>query len=129
MKNLILLMFVVTILGSCSFEKTSEYPRYSISIMEHTPDSLIDKKAQFIVDVVDAASNRGMGGDYEDVDDTIEEAKKTANQIYSIKISCLHIETSSQDYGSNVSPSAMTKYQRVIFDQLCNEGELKTVEK
>ena len=76
MKNnlkLSILLFLFTILFT-NCEKAEKYPKYSICEIEFVPDSLKQEHRKFIIETVRAGSQNMTGGDYEDVDETIQQA-------------------------------------------------------
>lgn len=84
-RNLAKLMLVAVLfsLTSCGEEK---YPKYSLITIEFIPDSLKAEHRKFITETVRAASNQMTGGDYEDVDETIIQAERTADNIFSSSV-------------------------------------------
>ena len=71
----LLMLLIPVLLFSCQYEIKSNYSLYNF---DYVPDSLKHKQAEFVVNTVKSASSSHLGGDYEDVDDTIEEANAEA---------------------------------------------------
>jgi hypothetical protein len=111
MKYLLFLLLLSTV--ACDDKKVEYWIVKEIMI----PDSLSSKQAQFVIDVVKAATNNMSTHDYEDVDDTIEQARIEAFKIYSIEVVCLRRKVSGKMTVA-IYPHEMTEYEKSIFDKL-----------
>lgn len=119
-RNLAKLMLVAVLfsLTSCSEEK---YPKYSLTTIEFIPDSLKAEHRKFITETVRAASNQMTGGDYEDVDETIIQAERTADNIFSSSIVGLRKEIDKNYWNSlELKPNELNVYEKKILDSLVN---------
>ena len=119
-RNLAKLMLVAVLfsLTSCSEEK---YPKYSLTTIEFIPDSLKAEHRKFITETVRAASNQMTGGDYEDVDETIIQAERTADNIFSSSIVGLRKEIDKNYWNSlELKPNELNVYEKKIIDSLVN---------
>lgn len=110
MKLLILLLLLAGI--SC------DYPKYELYSRDIVPDSLKDKQAEFVVDVVKAASYHMTGGDYEDPEDVIEQANETFVKIYAIETVGLWIVPCHGCYGLFVPKDKLSKDELKIYNSL-----------
>lgn len=122
MKNLILFtttLLVIMTLSSCG--DIEPYPRYKTGTGYATPDSLLAKRSQFIVDVVKAASPSGLGGDYEDVDDTIDEAEDVANRLFRVEVRGLWRKDDHNSYSYFIAPKDFSPKEVEIYKQLTNQ--------
>lgn len=131
MKNQILLlslgiMFLLFTTIGCERKSTEEinYKKrvkelkedYRISTITTVPDSLKAKYRSWVIECVRAASQNMTGGDYEDVDETIEQAEATALKLFGIDEPALVI-----NYGYSViylPRSKFTPEQEEIYDIL-----------
>lgn len=118
--NLAKLMLVAVLfsLTSCHEEK---YPKYSLTTIKFIPDSLRAEHRKFITETVRAASNQMTGGDYEDVDETIVQAERTADNIFSSNIIGLRKQIDDSPWNDlELKPNELTVYEKKIFDSLVN---------
>ena len=119
-RNLAKLMLVAVLfsLVSCNEDK---YPKYSLTTIEFVPDSLKAEHRKFITETVRAASNQMTGGDYEDVDETIIQAERTADNIFSSSIVGLRKEIDENYWNSlELKPNELNVYEKKILDSLVN---------
>lgn len=119
-RNLAKLMLVAVIfsLTSCSEEK---YPKYSLTTIEFIPDSLKAEHRKFITETVRAASNQMTGGDYEDVDETIIQAERTADNIFSSNIIGLRKKIDDNHWNDlKLKPNELNVYEKKVLDSLVN---------
>jgi hypothetical protein len=114
----VLLVAVLFSLTSCSEER---YPKYSLTTIEFIPDSLKVEHRKFITETVKAASNQMTGGDYEDVDETIIQAERTADNIFSSSVVGLRKEIDENYWNSlELKPNELNVYEKKILDSLVN---------
>lgn len=110
MKKLILLLSIFLV--GC----TKEYSIYSNG--SYIPENKKAEYAEFIQKTVSAASYRMTTSDYEDPEDVIREAKRTANELYGKPtyglrvLNCFECPIYRTNYGN------MTTEERHIFDSL-----------
>ena len=119
-RNLAKLMLVAVVfsLTSCIEEK---YPKYSLTTIEFVPDSLKAEHRKFITETIRAASNQMTGGDYENVDETIIQAERTANNIFSSRIIGLRKKI-DENYCNDLilKPNELNIYEKKTLDSLVN---------
>ena len=119
-RNLAKLMLVAVLfsLVSCNEDK---YPKYSLTTIEFVPDSLKAEHRKFITETVRAASNQMTGGDYEDVDETIIQAERTADNIFSLTVVGLRKEIDENYRNSlELKPNELNVYEKKFLDSLVN---------
>ena len=119
-RNLAKLMLVAVLfsLVSCNEDK---YPKYSLTTIEFVPDSLKAEHRKFITETVRAASNQMTGGDYEDVYETIIQAERTADNIFSSTVVGLRKEIDENHWNSlELKPNKLNVYEKKILDSLVN---------
>lgn len=112
MKKLILLLSIFLV--GC----TKEYSIYSNG--SYIPENKKAEYAEFIQKTVSAASYRMTTSDYEDPEDVIREAKRTANELYGKPtyglVICTAFDCFNRVYKTNYG--SMTTEERHIFDSL-----------
>lgn len=120
MKNLILFMLLIGI-TSCDFTPI-KYPivEYSIYQQRYVPDSLKPDMRKWITETVRAATNNISTEDYEDIDDTIEQAEESAYNIFSVNVYSLRKEMRSRSRTDiiYINPESFDDYEKQMFDSL-----------
>jgi hypothetical protein len=117
--NLAKLMLVAVLFSSCKNEV--KYPNYSLTTIEYIPDSLKVEHRKFITETVRAASNQMSGGDYEDVYETIIQAERTADNIFSSNIIGLRKKIDDNYWNDlELKPNELNVYEKKILDSLVN---------
>jgi len=115
--KIVLMLCLCLTLVSCKKDAIE----YSISTAYYIPDSLQSKSRQFVIDLVSAASFHMTGGDYEDIDDTIDEAKRTANEMFSVRVKVL---MRRDDYNSTIIfKENFTPQEQIIYDKLLSDNK------
>ena len=71
------------LLMSCNNDIKS--PTYDVVEVDLVPDSLKEKQRTWVTETIRAASQHMTGGDYEDVDETIEEVTYQSENLFSVK--------------------------------------------
>ena len=112
------ILLLAAVMSSCNNEK---YPKYSLTTIQYIPDSLKAEHRKFITETVRAASQHMTGGDYEDVDETIIQAERTADNVFSVSVIGLGKQI-DDNYWNNLKllPSQFTPYEKRVFDSLFN---------
>ena len=110
MKSIIFILLTIILIGC------EEPSRYQLSQRSYVPDSLKQAYATYVTELVRAATNNLTTCDYEDVDDTIDEAEKSAMSLYQVN------ELVLQDKSTFVviRVQDMTPTQKLTFDSLMN---------
>lgn len=121
----IAILFLVSLLlaASCNTGKTKdkpEYPMYQIGYTNEVPDSLKDDMARFIVELTRASNQHLAAGDFEEVEDVIEQAEETAENIYERKVPVLHVKNSYADGWNCKREYTLTPQEKEIFKKLIN---------
>lgn len=102
-------LFVVLLLALCSCDK---FPKYICSTQNVVPDSLKDKRAEFVIEATRAASYHMTGGDYEDPEDVLNGANNIFEKIYSVEVRGLYIIPCHACNGVFVPENELTPEQR-----------------
>jgi hypothetical protein len=116
--NIVIYTLLISILTSC-YDDVVKYPQYSLDTIEYVPDSLKNEYRVWIQESIRAASQHMSGGDYEDVDDTIRQAKWTADELFKVRVIGLRKEINDRHYDDlNLSRKDLTPYEITILDSL-----------
>lgn len=106
-------------LSSCS--EDIKYPIYSLETIEYVPDSLKMEHRLWITETIRAASQHMTGGDYEDVDETIIQAKRTADELFQVNCIGLRKEINENYWDDlHLKPSELNNKEKDILDSLLN---------
>jgi hypothetical protein len=113
-----------TLLGcvfvACSYQ-VETYPRYSLETIEYIPDTLKVEHRTWITETIRSASQHMTGGDYEDVDGTIRQAKWTADELFQVSIVGLRKEIDDNNYNDlRLKPTELNGYEIKVLDSLKN---------
>lgn len=120
LKSYALYILLVCVFTSCSYQ-TETYPRYSLETIEYIPDTLKVEHRTWIKETIRAASQYMTGGDYEDVDVTIRQAKWTADELFQESIVGLRKEIDDNYYNDlHLKPTELNGYEIKILDSLKN---------
>jgi hypothetical protein len=108
------------VFASCSYPKEN-YPKYSLETIEYVPDSLKVEHRLWIKETIRAASQQMTGGDYEDVDATIRQAKWTADELFQVSIVGLRKEINDNYYDDlHLKPKELNLFENTVLDSLTN---------
>jgi len=124
MKKIQPLSYVIYILLAYVFSSCGDkgkYPAYSLETIEYVPDTLKLQHRTWITETIRAASQHMTGGDYEDVDATIRQAKWTADELFQVNIIGLRKEIDKNYWNDlHLVPNELNVYEKQIFDSLIN---------
>lgn len=112
MKPLILLLISSLLFMSCEDD-------YKYATQDVVPDSNKIKVSEFIIKTVSAASLHMSTADYEDPEDVIEQAERTANRLYSIQVEGLHIYQGNSSWVF-IPYDKLSENQIIIFNRIKN---------
>lgn len=115
----ILIVLVLSLVG-CEVNDDREKVEYRIVPIYHVPDSLKEAHRNFIIEATRAASQHMSAGDYEDVDETIEQAEITADRLFQVKAYGLEREFPQGNgyFSEDILPKDFTPHEKRIFDSL-----------
>lgn len=106
-------------LSSCGNE--NKYPIYSLETIEYIPDSLKTEHRIWITETIRAASQHMTGGDYEDIDATIRQAKSTADELFQVNVIGLRKKINENYWDDlHLKPNELNQKEKVILDSLLN---------
>ena len=118
LSNAFYILLASVFLISCSYEK-EVYPRYSLYTVNEIPDSLKLEYRTWITETIRSASQNMTGGDYENVDETIRQAKYTADDIFGTKVIGLRKEIDDNYYNDlKLTPKQLTIEENKVLDSL-----------
>jgi hypothetical protein len=110
-------IFICTALMLLLVSCEEDVPQYRVGTTTVIPDSSQQKIAEFIVQLMSATSFHMTTSDYEDPEDVIAEARRTAYQLYSVQIPCLQVKYPNL-YWADIDPCCMTERQKQVFEEL-----------
>ena len=118
MKKLVLILALVMAFVSCSDNRVT-YPKYVLDKVSYVPDSLKIEHREYVVKIISSASSHMSGGDYEDVDITIIQAKRTADELFSTYTVGL-TKYIDEGYSNHfqIAPKDFTLEEQEIFNTL-----------
>lgn len=117
MKKILLLALLSILMLSC--KKDIQYPNYEITKITYIPKEAKVDHAKFITETVRAASQQMTGGDYEDVDETIIQAERTADNLFQIEVLGLRKNISENYWESiEIKPENFNEKEKLIFKEL-----------
>lgn len=125
MKKLIkiaICLVVISSLTSCLEPiKKDVYPKYSLTTMSIVPDSLKREQREWVKETIRAANQNLTAGDYEDIDDTIDETWSTSEKLFEVDVICLYKDLGPEAGNSIlIRPNEMTKKEKQILINLRN---------
>ena len=113
----LLCISIIAMMYSCTY--ISPYPRYTLKTQTHIPDSLKPQYRTWITETVRAASQHMTGGDYEDADETIQQAEITAKRLFGVDVVGLRLELDEDWWHDiNLLPNQLTPKGTRILDSL-----------
>lgn len=120
MKFACILVILALSLVGCQVEDDREKVEYRIVPIYHVPDSLKEAHRNFIIEATRAASQHMSAGEYEEVDETIEQAEITADRLFQVKtIGLERVFPRRNGYISeDILPKDFTAHEKRIFDSL-----------
>ena len=89
-------------------------PSYEIETMEYVPDSLKSQQREFMIKLTESASKNMSGGDYEDVYETLQEAERISEDMFSVKVEGLREKRSWK----KLYPWEFSAREKFIFNEL-----------
>ncbi len=116
MKKILILIGITCLLMSCDYHPKN-YPIYTLERVTLVPDSLKAKHREWIKETVRASNQHLAAGDYEDVDETIEQAERTADNIFEVTTFGLRKQINPDDYDL-LKPNELTPYELSVLDSL-----------
>jgi len=121
MKKIVSLLVILIVFSSCKEEKPT-FPHYTLETVNYVPDSLKKEHREWIKETVRAGSQHMTGGDYEDVDETIMQAERTADNLFERKVLGLRKQINENFWDDILlRPDELTPREKKIFDSLTNK--------
>lgn len=118
------LLLAITLLFciSCKEDTNIKYPIYSKIKVYYIPDSLKVEYREWIKETIRASNQHLSAGDYEDIDETIEQAETTANNIFEIQTYGLRKQFTDREFDYlDYKPNELSIYEKQILDSLINK--------
>ena len=115
------LYFVLACVFLTSCSSDNEYPRYTLETIKYVPDSLKIEHRTWVTETIRAASQYMTGGDYEDVDVTIRQAKWTADELFQVGVVGLRKEIDDNYWNDlHLLPIDLNIKEKQVLDSLVN---------
>lgn len=112
-------LIVLIAMATFSCMKEEKYvPYYELAWNSEVPDSLKAKHREYITELVRASNQHLSAGDYEDIDETIEQAEETANRLFTVSFRVLRRAKDFNSAGTLLRVEEMTQNEKEIFDSL-----------
>lgn len=118
--KLVICSIIISTLTSCLERgKQVVYPQYSLVTFSEVPDSLKADHREWVKETVRAANQNLTAGDYEDIDDTIEEVMRTSESLFSVETITLRKKLGEGDFEyTDLNPKELTIKEKVILKNL-----------
>jgi hypothetical protein len=117
MKKILFLLVVLICLVSC--EKPPKYPRYTLVRTYCVPDSLKSKQREWIKETIRASNQHLTAGDYEDIDETIQQVEHTSNNLFEVSVFALRKEVDAEPSNDVVlKGNELTSYEKRLLESL-----------
>ncbi len=117
MKKILFLLAVIICLVSC--EKPPKYPRYTLERVYYVPDSLKSQQREWIKESIRASNQHLTAGDYEDIDETIEQVERTSNNLFEVSVIGLRKEIDAEPFNDVIlKPNELTSYEKRVLESL-----------
>ena len=119
LKIIFLFSLLLTIYSCKHKEPTVEY---SLGAINSVPDSLKSKQRLWVTETIKAASQNMTGGDYEDVDDPIDQAWITSERLFQVETLGLikKVEDEGRTSFREILPKNMTNHEKKVMINLIN---------
>lgn len=120
MKKLLLLLVVLVCFTSCVEPiKQIEYPRYTLIRVSYIPDSLRQQQREWVKESIRASNQHLTAGDYEDIDETIEQVERTSNNLFEVTDFGLNKEIDEERmHDEIIRPNELTSYEKRVLESL-----------
>lgn len=106
--------------ASCEGQPPTIEDQYEIGYKKMVPPENVDKMADFITKTVSASNLHMTGGDYEDPEDVVEAAERTAKNLYEVEVEGLYYKYQKEySWEWAFTPKDSLKYRELeIFKKL-----------
>ena len=119
MKSIIILAFILALCFTSCHERPRSNVEYSLTTIQSVPDSLKEKQRGWILETVRASNQHLSAGDYEDIDGTIIQVERTANDLFANSEWGLRkLVKDKQWVFIEIKPSDFSTYEKKVFDSL-----------
>lgn len=114
-------MLVAVLFVGCKKDMSIKYPIYSKIQIKYIPDSLKGKHREWIKETIRASNQHLSAGDYEDINETIQQVEMTADNIFEIETFGLRKQFSEATFDYlDYKPNELNPYKKRILDSLVN---------
>lgn len=113
----ITIIILLCMLTSCV--ERVKYPIYTLNTITFVPDSLKKQHRQWITETIRGSNQHLSAGDYEDIDETIIQVERTANNLFEIEVIGLRKQIDDNNYNDlKLNPNQLNNYEIKILDSL-----------
>jgi len=122
-RNCLKMLLVAVFLSftACKKDESIKYPIYSKTQIRYIPDSLKEKHREWIKETIRASNQHLSAGDYEDIDETIIQVERTADDIFEVETFGLRKQFSDATFDYlDYKPNELNSYEKRILDSLVN---------
>ena len=117
MKSILFILVLCCI--SCTNRNPQSNVEYSLTTIQSVPDSLKEKQRGWILETVRASNQHLSAGDYEDIDETIIQVERTANDLFGkTELGLRKSVKEKQWVFIEIKPSDFSTYEKKVFDSL-----------
>ena len=117
MKSILFILVLCCI--SCTNRNPQSNVEYSLTTIQSVPDSLKEKQRGWILETVRASNQHLSAGDYEDIDETIIQVERTANDLFGkTELGLRKSVKEKQRVFIKIKPSDFSTYEKKVFDSL-----------
>ena len=121
MKHILIFLFAIAVI-SCGTPQ-HQGPTYYYSTELKIPDSLKEKHAQYIKELVSASNFHMTGGDYEDPEDVIAKAESVADRVYGVEVEGLDMVVPNSYTRKFIPADQLTPELKNMLDSLKRGGK------
>ena len=119
MKSILFILVLCCI--SCTNRNPQNNVEYSLTTIQSVPDSLKEKQRGWILETVRASNQHLSAGDYEDIDETIIQVERTADNLFEVETYGLRKQFSDGTFDyMDYKPNELNTYEKRILDSLVN---------
>lgn len=114
------MLAAVFLCGGCG--PSEVYPKYEYAVDYYTPDTVQTKMGEWVKETIRATDQHLSAGDYEDPEDVIEQAKKTAEELFRVRAEGLYkIRYENEWHPEFIPQERMTDWEKKLYVRLRGE--------
>lgn len=103
-------------------DSSEVYPKYEYAVDYYTPDTMQAKMIEWIKETIRATDQHLSAGDYEDPEDVIVQAKRTAEELFQVRAEGLHkIKYEGEFKPEFIPQERMTDWEKKLYVRVRGE--------